>query len=148
MTDSRIGKPGDGATGAVPASATDLNAIFIAIKGLETSTNTQLNAITARIDDLEKDLAEGSDVVSQSGKNVPVTSSGVASTTATVTQSSTHTPFNTLLTVKPVHVNTNPLLTPVVGKRPLQSDVDSEDNISSKRKKKKAKKSWSKKSHI
>ena len=152
MTDSHpSAKPLDPAVvGADPAANTDLHMILRAIQGLETSTQTKLDAIDKHITELETDLADGSDVHSTSGKNVPVTSAMTTVTTTTVSASTSN--YSTLskhLTANPIPLQTKPMtITSPVGKRPLVETDDNDTASRPKNKKKKLTKTKTKKSKL
>ena len=149
MSDScNPGKPVDNAVGADPASGTDLNTILLAIKGLETSIQTKLDAISSHITELETNLVDGSEVNSTPRKHNPVTAAVTTVTTTTVSAStSNYSTLGSMFGSTPVVTSLKPYFTAnPSGKHPL-NDSEDDESVSSKPKKK-IKKSKTKKSKV
>ena len=136
MTDSHQGKPLDTAVGADTAASYNLGGILLAIQTLQMNTNTRFDTLTSWINDLEKDIAEGSDSISN--KNVPITSAGFTPTTSTST-------FVGLFTGTKVGTVPSSYNTTQFAKRSLSQDDLDENNETPEPKNKKQKKNNNKK---
>ena len=100
------------------------------------NTNTRFDTLTSWINDLEKDIADGSDSVSN--KNVPITSAGFTPTTSTST-------FVGLFTGTKVGTVPSSYNTTQFAKRSLSQDDLDENNETPEPKNKKQKKNNNKK---
>ena len=131
MTDSRPGKPSDTAIGADPA-ASDLSKILTAIQDFKTLTDVKCADLTTRLDDLEKDIVDGSEI-----NSVPTTSSpGFSPTTTTVTPASSNVGnLASLFAPQP----TSAVASPFAGKHFLGHDSDEDHQPKKKCKKSKSK---------